>query len=107
MNGDGNLDIVWHNSLTNETQIWFMDGERLRRRGTVLGENGAAAFVGPPWLIVGSGDMDGDGSSDILWHNSSTDDLQFWFMNGSQIKGRNGVVDETGGIIRIGTPWSI
>ncbi|MDP8960727.1 MAG: hypothetical protein M3N32_03795 [Actinomycetota bacterium] len=45
-------NIVWHNSQTNETQIWFMDGHRLTGRGTVLGEMGEPAFVGLPWSIV-------------------------------------------------------
>jgi hypothetical protein len=37
---------------TNETQIWFMNAECVVRRGTALGENGARAFVGPPWNIA-------------------------------------------------------
>ncbi|HEV8176161.1 MAG TPA: hypothetical protein VGP44_00590 [Gemmatimonadales bacterium] len=52
-NGDAKADIVWHNSSTGETQIWLMDGYRVRGRATVLGENGNPAFVGSPWSIVG------------------------------------------------------
>ncbi|TCJ35033.1 MULTISPECIES: hypothetical protein [unclassified Parafrankia] len=49
--------IVWYNSQTGETQIWYMNGHQLLRRGAVLGENGAPAFIGPPFSIVGtSGD---------------------------------------------------
>ena len=107
LNSAGSAEIVWHNSSTNETQFWFMSGERIARRATVLDENGAAAFVGPPWRIVGTGEMNVAANLDILWHNSSTNDIQFWFMDGPQIRGRNGVVDETGNIIRIGAPWSI
>jgi hypothetical protein len=47
-------EIIWHNSSTNETQIWFMDRHRLTGRATVLGEDGRPAFVGPPWSIVGT-----------------------------------------------------
>ena len=54
-NRDGNADIVWHNSSTGETQIWFMDGNMLAGRATVVDENGPA-FVGPPFSIVGVGD---------------------------------------------------
>jgi hypothetical protein len=54
MDANGTSDIVWHNSATNETQIWFMNAERVTRRGTVLGENGSPAYVGPPWTIVGA-----------------------------------------------------
>ena len=107
LNSAGSAEIVWHNSSTNETQFWFMSGERIARRATVLDENGAAAFVGPPWRIVGTGEMNVAANLDILWHNSSTNDIQFWFMDGPQIRGRNGVVDETGNIIRIGAPWGI
>jgi hypothetical protein len=47
--------ILWHNSATGETQIWEMNDQRIVRRATVLGENGSATFVGPPWSIVGAG----------------------------------------------------
>jgi hypothetical protein len=46
-------DILWHNSSTNETQIWFMNSHRVSGRATVLGEDGSPAFVGLPWSIVG------------------------------------------------------
>jgi hypothetical protein len=38
-----------------------MNEHQLIRRGTVLGEDGQPAFVGPPFRIVGVGDLDGDG----------------------------------------------
>ena len=107
MTKDGQADIVWHNGLTDETQIWFMNAERIKRRANVVDEKGAAIPVGPPWRVVGAGDLYGDASSDILWHNSLTNDIQFWFMNGPQIKGRNGVTDEHGHIIQVGDPWHI
>jgi hypothetical protein len=37
MNGNGKADIVWYNSQTGETQIWYMDGHRLVNRGRVIG----------------------------------------------------------------------
>ena len=104
---DGQANIVWHNGLTKETQIWFMNGERVKRRATVIDQNGAALLVGPPWRIVGAGDLYDEASSDILWHNNLTNDIQFWFMNGPQIKGRNAVTDENGQIIQIGGDWHI
>jgi hypothetical protein len=50
-------DILWYNSSTGETQVWYMDGHRLVDRGTVLGLDGNAVFIGPPFSIVGVGDM--------------------------------------------------
>jgi hypothetical protein len=48
--------LVWHHRDSGETQIWFMDGHQLVRRGTVLGEDGNPAFVGLPFEIVGVGE---------------------------------------------------
>jgi len=36
------------------------------------------------WAIVGTGDFNGDGKSDILWRDSSGN-VAMWFMNGTQI----------------------
>src|SRR5260370_946696 len=84
-----------------------MNAERIKRRATVVSENGAFIPIGRPWRIVGAGDLEGDASSDVLRHNSLPNDVQFWFMNGPQIKGRNGVTDEHGNIIQVGDPWRI
>jgi CubicO group peptidase (beta-lactamase class C family) len=127
--GDGTADIVWHNDSTNETQIWFMDGHRIRSRATVVGEHsilttpgGVPApqpvFVGLPWRIVGAGDFTGDERADIVWHNGSTNETQIWFMAGHQIESRATVVGETsilttpGGVaapqpVFVGLPWRI
>jgi len=105
--GDGKADIVWHHSDTHETQIWFMDGHRLARRGTVLGEDGKPAFIGPPFSIVGVGDFDGDGKADIVWHHSETHETQIWFMDGHRLIRRGTVLGENGQAALIGPPFRI
>jgi hypothetical protein len=35
------------------------------------------------WQIVGTGDFNGDGKTDILWRNKSTGQNIIWFMNGA------------------------
>jgi hypothetical protein len=107
MNGDKKTDIVWHNSSTGETQIWFMDWRKLASRATVLAENGSPIFVGPPWSIVGTNDMNGDKKTDIVWHNSSTGETQIWFMDGHKLASRATVLAENGSPIFVGPPWSI
>jgi hypothetical protein len=65
-NGDGFGDVLWRND-SGQLNDWL---------GTANGgwvDNGAnaASFVGNDWHIVGTGDFNGDGRSDILWRNDS------------------------------------
>jgi hypothetical protein len=102
-----NGSILWHHSSTNETQIWFMDRQRVSGRATVLGEDGNPAFVGLPFSIVGVGDFNGDGKADILWHHSSTNETQIWFMDRQRVSGRATVLGEDGNPAFVGLPFSI
>jgi hypothetical protein len=48
---------------------------------TVLGRT-TVGNPGPDWHIMGSGDYNSDGKSDILWQNSSGA-VAVWEMNGT------------------------
>ncbi len=51
------------------------------------------------WNVVGTGDFNGDGNSDILWRN---DDgyVGMWEMNGTQVQSGGGVAAES-------TDWNV
>jgi hypothetical protein len=107
-NRNGGADILFHNSSSAETQIWFMDGRRIATRATVVSEDGKPIFVGPPWSIVGAGAFDSSGGADILWVNASTKETQVWFMDGQRIRNRATLVSEDGKTPMLaGPPWSI
>ena len=104
---EGQSDIVWHNSATGETQVWIMNGHRIVRRATVLGENGNAILIAAPWTIVGANDMDGNGRADFVWHNSATGETQIWFMRTHRIERRATVHGENGRPALVGLPFRI
>ena len=79
-NGDGHPDLIWQNDTTRQAATWYLGG--------ALGNQ----FVGgatlgpavPGWTVVGSGDFNGDGHSDLVWLNDRTRQLGVWYMGGAQ-----------------------
>jgi hypothetical protein len=109
-NGDGKSDILWRDSCqsgapTNCTTnglvyIWFMNGTSLDHAaspgsttpdGDIVCTFDNCTSVGDGWRIAAVGDFNGDGVSDILWHND-TGQTYVWLMNatGTGILGTSG-----------------
>lgn len=91
--GDSHADILWMNISTGHLYIWFMQPSGGQpghsgpsgtfRGGFVVDPSQNPIVIGPsPWRVVGSGDVDGDGRSDVFWQNDATGDLAVWTMNG-------------------------
>jgi hypothetical protein len=82
--GDGKGDLLWRTD-SGTLAIWEMNGTQIKaadylRQGQTI--------VGAPntsWHIVGTGDFDGDGKTDLLWRTDGGT-LAIWEMNGTQIK---------------------
>jgi hypothetical protein len=61
------------------------------RNGQRLGgfNIGAAGPVGPEWRLIGAGDLNGDGTDDILWQHSNGT-VHYWpIRNGQRLGGFN------------------
>ncbi|MDH3969485.1 MAG: FG-GAP-like repeat-containing protein [Rhodospirillales bacterium] len=73
--GDGNADVLWHNTSTGTAVVWLMEG------ATKL----AAQSIGAPpvaWQVAGIGEFNGDNKADILWRNTTTGTALVWQMDG-------------------------
>src|SRR5260370_4040712 len=81
--------------------------DRVTSRAAFAGENGNPVFVGPPCRIVGTDDSLTGDAREILWHNSSTNETQVWFMSRRNVTGRATVLGEDGRPAFVGPPWSI
>ncbi len=87
-NGDGNADILWHNT-NGANVLWYNPA------GTSTLNVAATAA---PWTLGGIGDVNGDGRGDIVWRNTSTGGNSIWLSGNNQTRASMGAV---------ATAWSI
>jgi hypothetical protein len=77
-NGDGRSDILWRHLTNGEVWIWLMDGATPLVGGQVYVDT-----VDPGYVIKGSGDLNLDSKSDIVWHHATTGEVWVWLMDGT------------------------
>ncbi len=77
--GDGYADILWGGVGTNAGAVyeWSMNGNAIISQGTV-----ASAPTGN-FSVLGFGEVNGDGKTDVVWYDAAAGAIEFWFMNGA------------------------
>jgi FG-GAP-like repeat len=111
-NNDGRQDVVWRNQSTNTTVLWLFSANNAQNPNppaVILPATSSSA-----WQIGAVADLDGDGTSDILWRNNTQDLAVYWrIVNGQLDAANSGVIlnrlaNNTGGPIATGDPaWNI
>jgi hypothetical protein len=90
LNGDGKTDVVWRNIGTGpdagKLYVWMMDGPN------VIGGTGyTAAQADLDWRVEAVGDLNGDGTDDILWRKIGPGvdkgAMFLWLMDGVNLVG--------------------
>jgi hypothetical protein len=77
MNGDWYPDLIWQRNGTGNMAVWFMNGTTYKSSAPI-----SPNFISPDiWKIVGTGDFNLDGSTDILWQHVNGS-LSVWMMRG-------------------------
>jgi hypothetical protein len=84
-NGDGYADILWDDGSGNYS-IWFMTGTAGPSPPASTSVLSAAAIGNIPttWWVVGTGDFNGDGKTDLLWRDTGGN-TAIWLMNGATV----------------------
>ena len=87
LNKDGRPDILWRHD-NGLVAIWFMRGETLLS-AELLTPNPIADLG---WRVVATGDVDADGSADILWQHTDGR-VGVWYYNGTQYRSADVFID--------------
>lgn len=83
-NGDGYPDMIWRNEVTGDTAVWLLD-DVFPATGTFL--EGRMLLIGRlDWAPTHFGDFDGDGTTDIVWRNSTSGETALWLMGNGALR---------------------
>ncbi len=103
-NGDGKGDIFWRRT-DGANYVWHVNGAVITGGVVQIASQGLLPTVDTSWTVVGRGDYDGDGKSDVFWRrNDGTNYL--WMIDGATINGGLLTITSQGAIPGVDTSWS-
>jgi hypothetical protein len=83
-NGDARSDLVWRDTSSGDVFTWELDARLYTSPVTLAAtHHPIASAIDLQWNLVGGGDFDGDGHSDMLWRHAPTGRVSAWLMSGS------------------------
>jgi hypothetical protein len=90
LDGNGTEDVVWRHPTSGIVAAWYMT------LGTGAVGNGVVLANGLPadWIITGMGDLDGNGTADVVWRHVPSGLVAAWYMTfGGELIDRSDVLD--------------
>jgi len=79
---DQRPSIFWHNQVTGQIQTWHMSGPNVIDTRAVN-----LSVSDTHWKIVGTGDLNGDGHSDLVWRHDTQGWLTYWLLQNDTVIG--------------------
>ena len=76
VNGDGRVELFFHNTGSGATRTWFLGSDGALERSVAIYSNG----ISSGWTLSTCGDVNGDGNVELFWQRN-TGDTRTWFLN--------------------------
>lgn len=81
-NGDGKADLVWEHQGDHLVEIQFLNGTTAIGGGVIPNSP-----FGADWRVIGTGDFNGDGKTDLVYRRSNDGTTEIQFLNGTNAIG--------------------
>ncbi len=94
----GRVRLYWQNTSTRQPVIWHLGDSGVKKGAVTVASSPSTA-----WRIAGTGDIDSDGTEDLVWHNSSSGRVVIWFLDPDGVYNRSQQVLDA----NLATTWSI
>jgi hypothetical protein len=78
---DGDADLYWHEQNEGWVAVWRMDGNRMLSGDYIT----PSRVPDTNWKLRTIGDLNSDGSPDLVWQNIVDERVIIWFMNGTAL----------------------
>jgi len=79
-NGDGMVDVFWHNPTTSSFSVTLMNATAPLLRGPAL-----PSPLGDGWAPINAQEFNADGMTDMLWYNATTRSMAICLMAGTEL----------------------
>jgi hypothetical protein len=78
---DQRPSVFWHNQTTGQVETWHMSGLN------VIDTRQVNLTTDSHWKLVGTGDLNGDGQSDLVWRHDTEGWVGYWTLQNDTVTG--------------------
>ncbi len=97
INRDGTSDLIMRRTSDGTLIYWLLEADGYKRSGGAV-----STAVGSDWKVEGCGDIDRDGTMDLILRRQSDGMIIYWLLNADGTKKSGGTVSTA-----VGSDWKV